>query len=167
MSYDGRIVFRHLDGSIELYGPGSPDTFVKGETETEFWQRIHDQTKAAVPRLATAQWVATIPATEHLNKDRYFRKAWTWTTPEPVIDIDMPKALEIVRDNIRQARVPRFTTLDSEFMRALEDNDLARQAQIKAQKTILRNAPADPRLDNVTDAAALKNARDAIISEMG
>lgn len=156
MRYDGRLVFKHLDGSVELYGPGSPDTFVDGETETEFWQRIHDRTKAAVPHLATAEWVATIPSAEHIGKDRYFRGAWTWVTPEPVIDVDMTKAVEIHKAKLRELRAPKLAALDVEYTRADEAVDTATKAIIAGKKQALRDMTKSPALSAAKTPEQLK-----------
>lgn len=62
------------------------------------------------------------------------------------IRIDMPKAREIKKNLIRPERNARLVVLDAEFMKALEDGDIARQNQIKAQKNKLRNAPDSPKI---------------------
>ena len=68
--------------------------------------------------------------------------------------IDMTKAKEIHRDNIRYAREPLLAALDIEFQRALETG--ASTTDIVAKKQALRDAPADSGIAAASDADALK-----------
>ena len=71
-----------------------------------------------------------------------------------IIKIDMAKAREIHKTNIRQARSPKLAELDVEFQKALETG--ASTADIVAKKQALRDAPADPGIAAASDEAALK-----------
>ena len=64
-----------------------------------------------------------------------------------MIVINMTKAREIKREQIRAQRVPLLASLDVEFMRAVESGDSAEQARIAAEKQRLRDAPDDPRIE--------------------
>tara|TARA_Y100000361_G_scaffold38665_1_gene33142 strand:+ start:1504 stop:1764 length:261 start_codon:yes stop_codon:yes gene_type:complete len=68
--------------------------------------------------------------------------------------IDMAKAREIHKDNIRNARTPKLAELDVEFQKALETG--ASTTDIVAKKQALRDAPADSGIAAASDAAALK-----------
>jgi len=68
--------------------------------------------------------------------------------------IDMAKAKEIHKTNIRAAREPKLAELDVQFQRALETG--ASTTDIVAKKQALRDAPADSDIDAATDADALK-----------
>ena len=68
--------------------------------------------------------------------------------------IDMAKAKEIHRDQIRYARKSKLAELDIEFQRALETS--ADTSSIVAKKQVLRDAPADSAIDAATDEAGLK-----------
>jgi hypothetical protein len=68
--------------------------------------------------------------------------------------IDMAKAKEIHRDQIRYARESKLAELDVEFQKALETS--ADTSSIVAKKQALRDAPADSAIDAATDQAALK-----------
>jgi hypothetical protein len=57
------------------------------------------------------------------------------------IGIDLNKAKEVKRNEIRLFRGPELTALDTEYMKALEANDTVRQEQIAARKVALRDAP--------------------------
>mgnify|MGYP003135025525 FL=1 len=68
--------------------------------------------------------------------------------------IDMAKAREIHKDNIRFARKPLLAELDVEFQKAQETG--ASTADIVAKKNALRDAPADSGIAAASDEAALK-----------
>ena len=68
--------------------------------------------------------------------------------------IDMAKAREIHKNNIREARAPKLAELDVEFQRALETG--ASTTDIVAKKQALRDAPADSGIAAASDADALK-----------
>ena len=68
--------------------------------------------------------------------------------------INMAKAREIHKANIRQARTPKLQELDVEFQKALETG--ASTTDIVAKKQALRDAPADSGINAATDADALK-----------
>ena len=68
--------------------------------------------------------------------------------------IDMAKAKEIHKTNIRNARISKFAELDVEFQKALETS--ADTSTIVAKKQALRDAPADSAIDAATDEAGLK-----------
>ena len=68
--------------------------------------------------------------------------------------IDMAKAREIHKTNIRTARTPKLAELDIEFQKALESG--ASTTDIVAKKQALRDAPADSGIASASDADALK-----------
>ncbi len=68
--------------------------------------------------------------------------------------IDMAKAREIHKTNIRTARTPKLAELDIEFQKALETG--ASTTDIVAKKQALRDAPADSGIAAASDADALK-----------
>ena len=68
--------------------------------------------------------------------------------------IDMAKAREIHKTNIRAARIPKLAELDVEFQKALETG--ASTTDIVAKKQALRDAPADSGIAAASDADALK-----------
>ena len=69
--------------------------------------------------------------------------------------IDMAKAREIHKANIREARESKFQELDVEFQRALETG--ASTTDIVAKKQALRDAPADSAIASASDTDALKS----------
>ena len=68
--------------------------------------------------------------------------------------VDMAKAREIHKTNIRRARTPKLAELDVEFQKALETG--ASTTDIVAKKQALRDAPADSGIAAASDADALK-----------
>ena len=68
--------------------------------------------------------------------------------------IDMAKAREIHKTNIRVARKPLLEALDIEFQKALETG--ANTTNIIAKKNALRDAPADSAIAAATDTDTLK-----------
>ena len=69
-------------------------------------------------------------------------------------DIDMAKAREIHKTNIRLARTSKLEELDVEFQKALETGSST--TDIVTKKQALRDAPADSDIAAASDAAALK-----------
>ena len=68
--------------------------------------------------------------------------------------VDMAKAREIHKTNIRTARAPKLAELDIEFQKALETG--ASTTDIVAKKQALRDAPADSGIASASDTDALK-----------
>ena len=68
--------------------------------------------------------------------------------------VDMAKAREIHKTNIRAAREPKLAELDVEYQKALETG--ASTTDIVAKKQALRDAPADSGITSASDADALK-----------
>ena len=68
--------------------------------------------------------------------------------------IDMAKAKEIHKTNIRAAREPKLAELDIEFQRALETG--ASTTDIVAKKQALRDAPDDSDIDSASTTDELK-----------
>jgi hypothetical protein len=73
-----------------------------------------------------------------------------------MINVNMDKARDIHRNNVRQARNPKLAEKDIEFQRALETG--SDTSAIVADKQSLRDAPADPDIDAATTPEELKAA---------
>ena len=69
--------------------------------------------------------------------------------------IDMAKAKQIHKDNIRTVRIEKLAELDIEFQRALETS--ADTSSIVAKKQALRDAPADSGIAAASTDAELKS----------
>ena len=68
--------------------------------------------------------------------------------------VDMAKAREIHKTNIREARQSKFVELDVEFNKALEAGTST--TDIAAKRQALRDAPADSDITAASDTDALK-----------
>ena len=79
-----------------------------------------------------------------------------------MITVNMDKAREIKKDQIREARKPMLEALDVAYMRAVEAGDTTQQAQIAVEKQALRDATADPAI-----AAAMTPEELAAVDPLG
>ena len=68
--------------------------------------------------------------------------------------VNMAKAREIHKTNIRNARAPKLAELDVEFQKALETS--SDTAAIVSKTQALRDAPADSAIDAAKDETELK-----------
>ena len=78
-----------------------------------------------------------------------------------IIKIDMAKAKEIHKKNIRDARAPKLAALDVDFQRALETS--SDTSLIVANKQALRDAPAAAGIATATTTDELKAQWDSTI----
>ena len=69
--------------------------------------------------------------------------------------INMAKAREIHKNNIRNARTSKLAELDIEFQKA-QDTE-ADTTAIVAKKNALRDAPADTAIENASSTTELKS----------
>lgn len=121
------------------------------ESEEEFRARIM---KRSVP--AEAVNVRSVDLGD-IPTDREFREAWTDEYATPTIDVHMGKAREIVRENLRRERAPLLASLDAEYQKADETEDVKAKKAIAGQKQRLRDLPADPRIEAATSPERLKS----------
>jgi len=84
--------------------------------------------------------------------DRTFRGAWAFN--EAVIEVDMAKARDIHKDNLRAERKPRLEALDVDYMKALEAG--SGTDAIATQKETLRDITSDSRIAAASTPDALK-----------
>jgi hypothetical protein len=87
--------------------------------------------------------------------DRTFRNAWK---DDNGIGVNMQKAREIHRNNLRGMRATVLAQLDTEFMRALEAGDTAKQTEIAARKQVLRDVTERPEIEEAQTPEQLKHA---------
>lgn len=81
-----------------------------------------------------------------------------------MITINLDKAKEIQKNRWRTARKPILEKLDTQFMRAVETGDTAKQQQIATQKQALRDVTTTD-LSSVTNTEELKNVWPDILSQ--
>jgi hypothetical protein len=83
---------------------------------------------------------------------RFFRDCWAFPFGKEnyaveSIYVDMDKARLQVQEMIRVEREPALQKLDIEYMRASEAKDESKMESIAALKQVLRDLPADPRIE--------------------
>ena len=81
-----------------------------------------------------------------------------------MITINLDKAKEIQKNRWRTARKPILEKLDTQFMRAVETGDTAKQQQIATQKQSLRDVTTTD-LSTITNTQELKNVWPDILSQ--
>jgi hypothetical protein len=72
-----------------------------------------------------------------------------------MISINIDKAKEIVKADLRTQRKPVLEALDVAFMRAVEARDTNEQARIAIKKKMLRDATAQPSLTGASTVEQL------------
>lgn len=177
-----RIVWLFGDGSVQ-FTEVHPGLLLEGETEASLIERMiewigptlrvspvkPDLTirteaervvyEAALGSGAKATFAGVISGDEYermVLEARAYREAWTWTTPAPVIDIDMTKARDIHRHGLRRLRKPRMEVLDVAYMRADEIGDAAEKQRIAALKQKLRDVTADQGIEAAKSVVELR-----------
>ena len=88
-----------------------------------------------------------------LPTDRTFRDAWVYGDAE-VVEVDMPKAQEIFKDDLRRERQPLLEALDVEYMKAMERGEDT--TAIVTQKVALRDITDDTRIASATTPDQLR-----------
>jgi hypothetical protein len=119
-------------------------------TMAELWSKS-ERTRHLVP---VQSW-RRVDA-EAVPADREYRGAWRDSGAGPIVH-DMKRARAIHRDRLRAARAPLLSDLDVATIRADEDGDTRKKAAAVARKRALRDAPADARIDQAADVAALRS----------
>jgi len=143
-----KIAFTLPDGRTAIVHP-APEARMPDESEDIFISRIM---AADLPAEAIDPHIiddAQMPA------DRTFRDAWKHTAG--TIAVDMPKAREIQRSRMREARTPKLAALDVEYQRADEAGDSDRKKAVAARKQALRDVTKLPAIDAAQTPDALKS----------
>lgn len=86
--------------------------------------------------------------------DRYFRNAWT--DKGLSIGVDIAKAKEIHKENLRTARASLLDQLDVSYMRADEAGNKKLKAEITAKKQALRDITDHPDFKKARTVAQIK-----------
>mgnify|MGYP007100107892 CR=1 FL=1 len=128
-----KIVYETPSGGLCIVSPAAPSF------ELAAWMRLPQD--AINPR-----WVDE----SEIPSDRAFRGALKHD-----LTYDMNKARGIHKEKLRTLRKPLLESLDQEYMRADEDGDNAKKAEIKARKQALRDVTADPAIASAQDVATL------------
>ena len=73
-----------------------------------------------------------------------------------MININMGKARDVWRDKIREDREPYFVSLDVDYLKATEAQNVTLKNYIELKKQQLRDAPEDSRIEEATTPDELK-----------
>jgi len=146
---DGGVSIMKLSGQTAAAYDAAPehgDIII--EKEIEQWEATqHDHEKSISWR---------IMPDDAIPNDDTFSGAWTDTTSELKIDIDMNKAKEIHRGRMREARASLLASLDINYMRADEIGDTIKKQTIVAQKQELRDVTKHSDIDKAITPEQLK-----------
>lgn len=119
------IIWKQPDNSVAVTHLANPSASPSKEAEM---LKSRGDIPADWEMVATA---ITLPDT------REWRDAWSWTTPDPVIDICPIKAADLTKERLRKEREPLLASLDIQFMKALEQGQDT--SAIVAEKQRLRD----------------------------
>ena len=82
------------------------------------------------------------------------------------ITINLTKAKDIAKDNLRKERTPVLATLDVQFMRAVETGNTSQQTAIAEQKQELRDITTHSSITGATTVDGLKTAMNTLIEQI-
>lgn len=147
---------------------GSCTIIVPSPNAAKAFERAHPDYEGEPTEQEVAAWVLQRSLPEGVTDavevddadiptDRIFRNAWVKGAGK--VDVDMPKARDIVREEVRRVRKPELEKLDADYMLADEQGDTTAKQAIATQKQVLRDAPADPAIENAATPEALKAVR--------
>ena len=74
-----------------------------------------------------------------------------------MINVNMDKAKNVWRDKIREDRKPYFESLDVDYLKATEAQNVTLKNHIETKKQQLRDAPEDSRIDEADTPELLKS----------
>ena len=83
-----------------------------------------------------------------------------------MITINLTKAKDIAKNNLRTERAPVLASLDVSFMRAVETGNTSLQTAIVSQKQELRDITTHSSITGANDVAILKTAMNTLIEQI-
>ena len=83
-----------------------------------------------------------------------------------MITINLTKAKDIAKDNLRTERAPVLASLDVTFMRAVESGNTTLQTAIAEQKQELRDITSHTSIIGASDVDSLKTAMTTLIEQI-
>jgi len=83
-----------------------------------------------------------------------------------MITINLTKAKDIAKDNLRTERAPVLATLDVAFMRAVESGNTSLQTAIAKQKQELRDITSHTSIIGASDVDSLKTSMTTLIEQI-
>ena len=82
------------------------------------------------------------------------------------ITINLTKAKDIAKNNLRTERAPVLASLDVSFMRAVESGNTSLQTAIAGQKQELRDITIHSSITDASDVNSLKTAMTTLIEQI-
>ena len=82
------------------------------------------------------------------------------------ITVNLIKAKDIAKNNLRAERAPVLASLDVQFMRAVESGNTELQTAIAQQKQALRDITTNESIVNAEDADTLKASMNTLIEQI-
>jgi hypothetical protein len=83
-----------------------------------------------------------------------------------MITINLTKAKNIAKDNLRAERAPVLASLDVAFMRAVESGNTSLQTAIAEQKQELRDITSHTSITGASNVDSLKTAMNTLIEQI-
>jgi hypothetical protein len=83
-----------------------------------------------------------------------------------MITVNLTKAKDIAKDNLRAERTPALAALDVQFMRAVESGNTTLQTAIAEQKQTLRDITSHTSITGASDVNSLKTAMNTLIDQI-
>jgi hypothetical protein len=83
-----------------------------------------------------------------------------------MITINLNKAKDIAKTNLRTERAPVLATLDVAFMRAVESGNTSLQTAIAEQKQELRDITSHSSITGASNVVSLKTAMNTLIEQI-
>jgi hypothetical protein len=83
-----------------------------------------------------------------------------------MITINLTKAKDIAKDNLRTEREPVLASLDVAFMRAVESGNTSLQTAIVEQKQELRDITSHTSITGASNVDSLKTAMNTLIEQI-
>jgi len=83
-----------------------------------------------------------------------------------MITINLNKAKDIAKNNLRAERAPVLASLDVTFMRAVESGNTTLQTAIAEQKQELRDITSHTSITGASDVDSLKTAMNTLIEQI-
>ena len=122
-------------------------TYGTSSTKRIIWTEPSGQVAVLYPILPVEDCVKDVPSgldyfiieDDDIPKNTFFERAWKIVDGK--IEMDITKAREVHKENIRNARQEKLAELDIEFQKALETSSST--TDIISKKQALRDAPAD------------------------
>jgi len=149
-----KILYPKPDGGVAIVIAASKadlERVLGPLTDNEYRQHVVER---SVPKDIDPRRIRILPDDWQAPDDRTFRNAWVASGDR--ITVDMPKARDIHRQKLRQARKPELEALDVEALRATEKDDKAALSVVAQRKQKLRDVTKHPDIDACPDPDALK-----------